>query len=211
MIIILKSCSAGLNLTTLKQQINIRRNDQFILLILMSKYGIAGKIKLEMREILKVLLYLFIRSLFSCSNDTNSELSGNYFYRDEGGYMKEILSHSANRENIYGRIICYDYNSDFIIALQEPIFDEFVSMIGFNLRDDSIKYSSNSSEDIRNSEIEADSILKNDPYYRKIFSSKYNYWIISHKLDSVFGPLTKEEYLIMREEINIPNGVKLNQ
>jgi hypothetical protein len=46
------------------------------------------------------------------------ELSGDYFYTDEGGNAKFIICHLPNRKGIYSTVIEYDYNKDFIIALE---------------------------------------------------------------------------------------------
>jgi hypothetical protein len=55
----------------------------------------------------------------------------------------------------------------------------------------------------------ADSLLGTDPYYRKIFSTKENYWIITHANRNVYGPLMETEYLQQRRRLNIPNEVFL--
>ncbi|NQX98020.1 MAG: DUF3997 domain-containing protein [Flavobacteriales bacterium] len=37
-----------------------------------------------------------------------------------------------------------------------------------------------------------------------------DYYIISHKMDSVFGPLTKKKYNKTREELGVPKDLMLN-
>ncbi|AMM50665.1 hypothetical protein TH61_05020 [Rufibacter sp. DG15C] len=59
--------------------------------------------------------------LSACAGgDYSSELSGDYFYRAEGGDINEILPHLPNRKEIPANVLSYDYNSDFIIAAQKP-------------------------------------------------------------------------------------------
>lgn len=146
--------------------------------------------------------------LYSCSSSDNTEeLSGNYFYTDEGGNAKDILCHLPNRKGIYAQVLAYDYNADFIIAVQQPNYKEYKTMIGFNLRDDLKKYPINSSNERIQSEKEADSILKHDPYYKLIFAHKINYWIIVNKSKEVLGPLTQVEYQSKRKELNIPENI----
>lgn len=67
----------------------------------------------------------------------------------------------------------------------------------------------NSSEDLIIGRSIADSLIKNDPYYKKIFANEVNYWIIYNPQDTLIGPLTKEEYLEKRRELNIPDELKL--
>lgn len=147
--------------------------------------------------------------LIGCSSDNTEELSGGYFYRDEGVNTKDILSHLPNRKGIYSKITAFDYNADFIIAVQQPSYDEYKTMIGFDLRDSLKKYPTNSSVERIQSEKEADSILNHDPYYKLIFAHKINYWIIANKSKEVLGPLTKEEYKNKRKELKIPQSIEV--
>lgn len=144
------------------------------------------------------------------NSDSTEELSGHYFYRDEGAHVRDILSHISNRKEIYSEIIRYDYNSDFIIAEQRPVYNEYKTMLGFNLRDNLKKYPTNSAKEVIQSEKEADSILKNDPYYKAIFTHEINFWIIVNKSNELLGPFTKGEYEKKRKELNIPENVDIN-
>ena len=82
-------------------------------------------------------------------------------------------------------------------------------MIGFDLRDDLKKYPTNSLEEQIQSEKEADSILKYNPYYKLIFAHKINYWIIVNKNNEVLGPFTQAEYKSKRKELNIPENIEV--
>jgi len=55
----------------------------------------------------------------------------------------------------------------------------------------------------------ADSILENDPHYVQLFSRKIKFWIISHAPDSIYGPLSLEEYLEKRTELGVPDDLRL--
>ncbi len=50
-----------------------------------------------------------------------------------------------------------------------------------------------------------DSIISVDPYYKLIFSRNLNYWIIQKRNKQLFGPFNKDEYLIKRRFLNLPN------
>lgn len=170
---------------------------------------------MKMRES-GISIALFVYSLLAltlirCSSDYSDELTGDYFYRDEGGEIKQILSHTPNRRNIYGRVTSYVYNSSFIIVLQEPSKPDHISMIAFDLRDELGKYPANTKEEILQSENEADSILKNDRYYTNVFANRVNYWIISHKNDTVIGPLSQSEYFVKRRELLVPDYLQLGE
>jgi len=163
-------------------------------------------------------IYLELSTLLGCltllvgcipNNDGSEELSGQYFYRNEGRDVKDILCHNPNHQEIYSKVLDYAYNSDFIVAVQEPIYNEYKVMIGFNLRNTLSKYSKNLKDDVDKSEKEADSILVNDHFYQSIFKHEINYWIISNKTQLVFGPLTKEEYEKKREELMIPQSLQI--
>lgn len=162
----------------------------------------------------KTFLFLFgiILLQFQCgSPDSYQELSGNYFYRGEGGEANEILSHTPKQKSIYGRITSYDFNDDFIIALQQPSYSSHKYMIAANLRTNGIKkISTNSSQEIAESEKIADSILKYNPFYQEIFYAKINFWIISNKPNKVYGPLNEKEYQKKRKELNIPESLTLD-
>ena len=77
----------------------------------------------------------------------------------------------------------------------------------------------NTIKDMEYSQMVADSIILNDPYYQNIFSRELNYWIIVHQerqkygyLDSsiFYGPYTKAEYLQKRKELKVPKNLKLD-
>lgn len=148
----------------------------------------------------------------SCHNsDIYKELTGDYAYRDEGGEMKQILGGSGSyRNEIYGKVLSYDYNREFIIVSQEPSNRDYIGMLSFYLRDDTVKYPKNDKDVLLKSEKEADSLIANDPYYKKIFSNDTNYWIIQIARDSLIGPLTKLEFEVTRKEMNIPDKLKLD-
>ena len=67
----------------------------------------------------------------------------------------------------------------------------------------------NTSEDGKVGRNIVDSLIDNDPYYKKIFSNITNYWIISHSNDTLVGPFTQKEYLLMRKKMKIPDDLKL--
>lgn len=77
----------------------------------------------------------------------------------------------------------------------------------------------NTAKDIQISLEIADSIIKNDRYYQKIFSREINYWIIAHREPQqyfyvpssiVLGPFSKEEYLKKRRELKVSKELKLD-
>jgi hypothetical protein len=71
------------------------------------------------RRFLNAIVGALVICLYSCSvSDDMEELSGDYFYTDEGGNAKFIICHLPNRKGIYSTVIEYDYNKDFIIALE---------------------------------------------------------------------------------------------
>lgn len=62
----------------------------------------------------------FVLLIQSCTPDYTKDLGGGYFYRDEGGNIKDILCEKPNGGEIPATILDYAYNSEFIIAKQKP-------------------------------------------------------------------------------------------
>lgn len=140
-------------------------------------------------------------------SDYTEDLSGHYFYRDEAPDDRTIVGSLPGQKDIGSRVEAYSYNNNYILVIQRPLLEYYRTAIGYDLR--SSFSSKKPEEDIEKSEIIADSIIKHDPYYQKIFSRPINYWIISHKVDSMFGPLSKEEYFQKRKELGVPEELKL--
>lgn len=118
------------------------------------------------------------------------------------------------KQNIYPKVTHYKYNKDFIVAAQNPSKEghsyllasdlEFYFYKNYDVKED--RYEKEIFTLIeKRGKLMADSLLNSDPYYKMIFSRTVNYWIISHKLDSLFGPLTKEEYIEKYRELEMPN------
>ena len=143
------------------------------------------------------------------NSDDYHDLSGDYFYRDEGAHVKQIICHLPNHGEIYSEVIGYNYDSDFIIVAQNPIYSDYRQMIGSNLRDNLKKYPNNDVADIAKSEKVADSILKHNSYYLSIFKNKINYWVISNKANKLYGPFTENEYKIKRRELDVPESLQI--
>lgn len=53
--------------------------------------------------------------------------------------------------------------------------------------------SKNQIEDMEKIKIILDSVFHYDPFYKKVFSSKENYWIIDKDNNIRFGPFSKKE------------------
>lgn len=143
--------------------------------------------------------------LSSCGagvNSSSEELSGGSFFRESGSALNSITSHNGLHRTIYSRIIAYNHNGDFIVAVQKPNFEYHRILIASELN--------TGHEDFRILEKSADSILTHDPYYLKIFSAKVNFWIIVNKTHELIGPMTKDEYLAKRKELNIPDDLELD-
>ncbi len=140
-------------------------------------------------------------------SDYSEDLSGHYFYMDEGPDNITIIGSRPGQKDIGSNIEAYVYDDNYILVRQRPSLKYYRSSIVSSLID-SLPLK-NPEEDFKKSEIIADSIIKKDSYYQKIFSRPINYWIISHQLDSMFGPLSKEEYLQKRKELGVPKELQL--
>ena len=155
------------------------------------------------------MYFIVVVVLCNGCNDYTRELSGGYFYWDEGGQSRAIQSHHSENESVWGEVLDYDYSSEYIVILQCPSHDEYVNMVAFYLEDDTLRYPQASRLSHDKSEHDADSIVSTDPRYTRIFANKYNYWIVSHKAHKVFGPYTKTEYWQKRKELDVPECLEL--
>jgi hypothetical protein len=66
-----------------------------------------------------LVVYFTAAALLGSCQDMAVDLSGNYFYRDEGGDIKDILYREGDGE-IPATVLDYAFNNDFIIAKQRP-------------------------------------------------------------------------------------------
>ncbi|MBN8574987.1 MAG: DUF3997 domain-containing protein [Candidatus Kapabacteria bacterium] len=103
---------------------------------------------------------------------------------------------------IFPNVAKYQFNEDYIIAIQRPNKELSVQFIAIDLQVELMKGDA-TEESYQKSFIIADSILDNNEYYKEIFSSVSNYWIIDIKKDTVYGPLTKKKYLTLKKRMNI--------
>ena len=142
-------------------------------------------------------------------SDEAEELSGGYRYRNEGPNTKELLSSREGMASIHGRVLRYRHNADFIVAVQHPVYKEYRTGLGFDLRSDERTYPTNSVAEMVASERVADSLLTHDPQYRAVFVHRMNYWIIAHGPGKVHGPLTYSEYVQQARTLQLPDQLTL--
>ncbi|MGX5687424.1 hypothetical protein [Arcticibacter tournemirensis] len=200
-------------------------------------------------NVLIVLLVIGISCFWlACQGlgDASEDLGSGYTYRSDGG-NHWIRGDHVMKDGIDVNVIAYNFNKDYVIAMQEP-FEEYykvyltnnlISRYGIMLYDSAAiknpdvhqKKFLNSpwwqdsalrkrmaahilpDNNNDNAEIESivDSVIKSDPYYKRIFSRKLNYWIIRKKDNELFGPFSKEEYLTKRNELGIPKELAFDK
>lgn len=65
--------------------------------------------------------FIFTLLLQSCNfSDRTENLGNDYFYRNEGELVKDILCKKAKGGEIPATVISYNFDDDFIIAKQKP-------------------------------------------------------------------------------------------
>ncbi|WP_143089309.1 hypothetical protein [Prevotella sp. KH2C16] len=72
------------------------------------------------RFILIITLCISILETQSCVSDTTKELGCGYYYRDEGGNIKDILCENPKGCELPSMICGFTYNEKNIIAKQRP-------------------------------------------------------------------------------------------
>jgi hypothetical protein len=157
-------------------------------------------------------IFLSIFFIVGCfpNGDIADELPGDYVYIEEGRDDKVILCHIPNHQEIYPEVIGLNYNAKFIVVAQKPRYEGHCQYISFNIRCDSKRYPTNSSEEVVRSDKEADSVLNHSPFYASVFKNSINYWIISTDRYELFGPYNKKEYEEKRVELNVPGYLEIN-
>ena len=73
--------------------------------------------------VLHLLCVLFIKS---CAYYSIKKLGSGYFYRDEGGNVKDILCQRSHGEEIPATILDYVYNNEYIITKQKTEYPQEV-------------------------------------------------------------------------------------
>ncbi|MBT0813065.1 hypothetical protein KIH41_17385 [Litoribacter ruber] len=122
------------------------------------------------------LLFGHVLILLCCTADYTKNLGGGYFFRSEGGDIKDILSTASHGGEIPSTVISFDYDGDFIIAKQRPKLPQ------------DILY-----EKVYNYELGADTTY---------------FWLIVKKSHLVLGPLSKEEFIELKEKWDVPENLR---
>lgn len=132
-----------------------------------------------------ILLALFTVMIFSCSNEPFAKFANGYEINyDAGSYF--ALMDTNSTIHISRDIVKYGSNSDFIVAIQKPVYE-----IQDKLR-----------EEYRP--------LKFDVKKTLVRQSKlYYYWIVEIHTDKVHGPMSLEEFAIKCKELGVPRDIKL--
>ena len=128
-----------------------------------------------------ILWFSILIQLAGCATEYQKEVSCNY-----------LMENTKSNQALYGdvsilsSVVEYDYGSNFIVAIQKPNFEKQRGYLADVIR--MRKYNMKGGSYISMSLKEADSILRNDPFYRSVFLNKINYWIVYCKdSTSVFG------------------------
>lgn len=179
----------------------------------------------------KFLIVFFLVILLSC-NERNLGNNYYYLpdYESKEYFTRKFIYKSFD-ENVFDEIIVYpnvikfEYDKKYIISLQQPNKFLMLKRIKENLELWDNYYIENKKDSLVSivhkkillSEIHSilgnrkmeklnmvsDSIFINDIYFKKMFRNKYNYYIINKENDSIFGPLTLNEFEILKKEKNI--------
>ena len=93
---------------------------------------------------MKPLPLLVLATLFlgSCNmSDDSHDLGGGFSYIGEGGDSHYIIGGNISHNTIvYGNVLKYNSNDEFIIIEQEPNYEEYKNKVGFDLGGDYYSY-----------------------------------------------------------------------
>jgi hypothetical protein len=164
----------------------------------------------------KVLLALIL-PIAACNPDRVERLSGDCTFMDEGFNTRTIYcDYAPPTQNITSIVFDYDYNDEYIIALQKPDTGALYEAILEGLRFENCVDTNKSSKygyDVdcyEKMKVRASQILYCDSVYLKTISRRFNYWIRINRTKTLLGPLTFDEYVNLRRELDIPKRLKLD-
>jgi hypothetical protein len=111
---------------------------------------------------------------------TSKDLGQGYIYHEQIGLP--TISNVCGK-GINGVVFDYDYNNEFIVALEKAC------ML---------------------SDKEEEKLILNGDFYNYLLHNGYSkYWIIVHSNDSIYGPFSKQEYLQRKKELGLTEDLKL--
>lgn len=151
---------------------------------ILSIFQVLERLETKKFNYMKYVFLLLILVFSSCFGYVNSlyyiDLGDDYIYNDKLFYIEGDV-------NIPSYIISYNFNENFVIALQA----------NYELSEQELEFIKD----------------KKEPNYEAFKIAKKKgipfFWIIDKRNDSVFGPLNIQNYLILRKELNIPDELKI--
>ncbi len=138
-----------------------------------------------MRKLIYYFAIILLLPLTGCPGFKDSfvseELGNGYVFYEEGGFPI-ICRDIPNRKCIPAVVKDYDYDKNYIIALQKEY-------------------------KFKRYEIEEYSIEQQYKIIDK--KGKLKYWIIDKVNDSIYGPYSKDEFILKRNVLGVPKELKL--
>jgi hypothetical protein len=155
---------------------------------------------------MRIILLLLCLALAGCGNQGvhGSAIAGGYLYLETSQENNSIVSPLQNGKDVYGHIVDYKSNGDFIVVCQAPDYYSYKMAIVDKLLGSDKSANSLSAEAL---EKKANNILQSDSSYKKVFLRKVNYWIMDIRNKIEYGPLSKEKYWATRSRLNIPADI----
>jgi hypothetical protein len=166
--------------------------------------------KIKLRKIHELLFVAITTICINCGpvDDYENLGHGCLYY---GGDGDGIRVPSQYGRSIFGKVLEYRFDNDYILVKQKPDKQDYIMQISTEIR--AAQRNMSTKEERRQLFIfdqKADSIIKNDPYFVKVFSSRINYWIINHHSKSITGPMSKQEFTKKFRALRIDDTLMLN-
>lgn len=171
-------------------------------------------------------VFIILLSIIAHITDPDEITFNKYYYYvryNINEYEGRIYDRRSNnldtfdRFNIYPEIIDKDYNDYFVVIKQKPILRKHKFFIYPSLMNEKFDLYINNLQNEGYSKQTAweltykfiDSVMAIDPYYKKVFSNKVNYYIIDLKDNIKYGPYNLKEYKKKRAELKVSSELKL--
>lgn len=180
-----------------------------------------------------IILLLSIFCFLSCKNKDvlgSGYYCLSDFDAMDVGYPYGSIIYKSNQENFYKKIMVYtkiekvNFNEEYILIVQQPNKALLIKRIKDDLELWNNYYLENKKDSLVSLihkkmhltdihilvddkkgglNITADSIFNNEMFYKKMFQNESNYYIIRKVNDSIFGPLTLEEFEAIKKKNSI--------
>lgn len=153
-----------------------------------------------MKNLKHIVIFLLLPSCAISFSDIKHSLGNGYYYLGEGETQRYVYrsfderNPSIDEISIWPTVLSYDYDDNFVIIKQLPN-EKAIKQYLIYFQDKSIEL--------------ADSLMKSDTFFIKMFDRDTCYWIINKKDKVIKGPYNFSSFQKEKSIIGVPNKLHL--